>query len=276
MKSHSRIVLICCLLISTLTAPILVATNVNTLTTQTTITKKSNELSTTTKQNLAKTVYKTSNTAIVFDVDDVIVKRTIPIFSLAWQYKVEILKALFNFSLLKDVFILIRMTTPVGVYISLFERKQPGLVPFARELITTRTTDPKTVCIIESLLALGYKLHIGTNETASEFILHQERFSVFSRFATYTFADYSTFPDVTQKPQLRYFERMKDRILAHNKKTTHFIFIDDRTDNVQASRSTGYLGIDFTTPETLEATLVDMGIMPPSCTKILLIPAVAL
>ena len=276
MNSHSRIALICCLLISTLTAHVLVATNVNILTTQTTGTKKSDKLSATTKQNLAKIAYKTSNTAIVFDVDGVILERTIPVLALLWRYKTEIVKAFFDLSLIKEVFTLVRMTAPVGYYISLFERKRPGLVPLAHELVTTRTINPKTACIIESLLAHGYKLHIGTNETDNEFALHQKRFTVFSRFTTYTFADYSTFPDATQKPQLRYFERMKDRILARNKKTTYFIFIDDRTDNVQASRDTGYLGIDFITPEALEATLVDMSIIQPSCTTIPLVPAVAL
>jgi FMN phosphatase YigB (HAD superfamily) len=250
--------------------------SINALTPQAAMTHNAHTLSTPLLKNSTKNDYRPSNTAIVFDVDDVIVKRTIPIFSLAWQYKVEIFKALFNFSLLKDVFTLIRMTAPVGVYISLFERKQPGLVPFARELITTRITDPKTVAIIKTLLSLGYELHIGTNETANEFLLHQERFPIFSRFATYTFADYSTFPDVTQKPQLRYFERMKDRILAYNKKTTNLIFIDDRTDNVQASKDTGYIGIVFTIPEALEAELVTMGIMPPISTMSPLLPLVAL
>lgn len=298
MNYHARIMLACCLLVSAFTAHVTVTTNSSTLSTQNTVNTTfnpntaqataTNAINTSMPQttathntntlvtHAAKIDYRPSNTAIVFDVDDVIIKRAIPIFSLAWRYKIEILKALFNFRLMKDVFTLIRMTAPVGMYIALFERKQPGLVPFARELITTRTTDPKTVAIIKTLLSLGYELHIGTNETANEFILHQERFPLFSRFTTYTFADYSAFPDVTQKPQLRYFERMKDRILAYNKKTTNLIFIDDRTDNVQAARDTGYFGIVFTTPEALEATLVKMDIMPPISAKVPMLPVVAL
>jgi len=276
MNGYARIAVVFCLLTSLLTAQILIAANTSALTTQTSMTKSSQTVDTNTPRKGAKTIYKPSNTAIIFDVDGVILERTIPVPALLWRHKAEIAKAFFDFNLIKEIFTLVRMTAPVGYYISLFERKKPGLVPFARELVTTRTVNPKTICIVESLLAHGYKLHIGTNETDNEFALHQERFPIFSRFTTYTFADYSAFPDSIQKPQLRYFERMKERILASNKKITNFIFIDDRTDNVQASRDTGYFGIDFTTPEALEATLVTLGIMSPTCAPAALVPAVTL
>lgn len=209
----------------------------------------------------SKTEYNPSNTAIVFDIDGVILKRTIPIPGLIWRHKYEIFKAFFDTALLKEVTTLFRMTAPVGVYISLFERKRPGLVTFARELATTRVPKMRTVCVIDKLLGLGYKLHIGTNETENEFALHKARFPVFSRFTTYTFADYSTFPNVTQKPMHSYFEHMKEHIFLTNKKIEHLIFIDDRTDNVQAARETGYIGIDFSTPENLETAFIEMGIM---------------
>jgi len=207
-----------------------------------------------------------SNTAIIFDVDDVILKRTVPVSDILWRHKAGLAKALFDFRLIKDTFTLYSMTAPVGAYISLFERKKPKLAPFARELATTRVLKPKTELIIKTLLSLGFELHIGTNETPNEFILHQERFPIFSRFTTYSFADYSTFPKVLQKPNPRYFERMKDRILTYNKKITNFIFIDDRTDNIQAARNSGYIGIVFTTADALESTLSEMGIMPPTDT----------
>lgn len=272
MENHARIALTYCLFISTFTAHTLIANNSNRLTIKSTSTSTVNSPI---KKSDAKEMYKPSNTAIIFDIDGVILERTIPIPSLIWRHKVEIAKAFLDFNLIKKVLTLVRMTAPVGVYISLFESKRPTLVPFARELVTTRTTDLKTVSIIEALLSHGYKLHIGTNESPNEFALHQERFPIFSRFTTHTFSDYSAFPDVIQKPQHRYFEQMKNRILTKNKKITHFIFIDDRTDNVQASRETGYYGIDFTTPEALETALVKMDIIQPSCIATPIIPALA-
>lgn len=229
-----------------------------------------------TSTHTAQKEYRPSNTAIIFDVDGVILKRTFSVPDLLWRHKGELAKAFFDFSLVKDIFVLFRMTAPVGAYISLFERKRPALLPFARELVTSRVLKSKTVAIIKTLLTLGYELHIGTNETANEFTLHQERFPLFSCFATYTFAEYAAFPEVIQKPNPHYFEHMKDRILAHNPKTINLIFIDDRTDNVQAARDTGYVGIDFTTADALEATLVNMGIMPLTTTASPLLASVML
>jgi beta-phosphoglucomutase-like phosphatase (HAD superfamily) len=220
--------------------------------------------------------YRPSNTAIIFDVDGVILKRTVPVSSLLWRHKGELTKALLDFGLMKDVLTLFRMTAPVGAYISLFERKHPGLVPFARELATTRILKLKTVSIIKRLLSLGYELHIGTNETANEFALHQEQFPIFSRFTTYSFADYSTFPAVIQKPNPHYFEHLAHRVLAHNPKITHFIFIDDRKDNVEAACSRGFTGIIFTVPEALESTLVEMGILQPNDAANIILPMVML
>jgi len=208
------------------------------------------------------TLYNPSDTAIVFDVDDVILTRTVSVPALLWRHKIDTASILFDFSLMKDIITLYWMTAPIGAYISLFERKRPELIQsFISELATTRVLIPETVRIIETLLELGYQLHIGTNQTANEFMLHRERFPIFSRFATYTFADYSGFPNVMQKPDPRYFKSMKDRILSYNKETTNLIFIDDREDNVQAASASGYIGIRFTSPEALETSLIDLGIL---------------
>lgn len=221
-----------------------------------------------------KTVFTRSNTAIAFDIDDVILERSYSIPALLWKHKVELLKSILDFSLVRDLFYLFRKTAPLGAYIVLLEKRHSRLVGLARDLALTRTLNPKTACIITELLKLGYNLHIATNEVWEVFSLHAERFPIFQRFSTYTFADYARFPEFTQKPDRSYFERLRARILDHAPQAKHLIFIDDRARNVNAARKLGFIGIVFTTADALERQLVAMNIMPQTCTAIL--PSVTL
>lgn len=221
-----------------------------------------------------KSVFTRSNTAIAFDIDDVILERSYSIPALLWKHKVELLKSILDFSLIRDLFYLFRKTAPLGAYIVLLEKRHSRLVGLARDLALTRTLNPKTACIIETLLDLGYELHIGTNEVWNEFHLHSERFPLLQRFSTYTFADYSQFPAFTQKPDRSYFEHLRARILDHAPQTQHLIFIDDRARNVNSARKLGFIGIVFTTAEALEQELVAMNIMPLKCTVSPVLPVV--
>lgn len=222
--------------------------------------------------------YNRSNTALIFDVDDTLLNRTASVPTLMWKHKGALLKGLFDFKLITEVVQLYRKTAPVGAYMTLLERNgsYAYLLPFARDLALTRVFNEKMACIISELLALGYDLHIGTNETWNEFSIHIEHYPLFHRFVTYTLADYSHYPDTLQKPDSRYFAHLRARVLAYNPRKKYLFFIDDRNDNVTAARMTGFIGIQFKSPEQLERELVSLNIMPPTCTMSPLATSVAL
>jgi FMN phosphatase YigB (HAD superfamily) len=203
------------------------------------------------------------NLAFVFDIDDVLLKRTGKIGAAIWKYKKAVARGFISPSLWAHVIVLLSNGAPVGQYQALFKEKRPELVPMVDEIAHQKEPIEETVAIVKELHAAGYTLHLASNMGKEDFEYFKKQYpELFSYFKTAKVISYSANPKEKpiKKPNLVYFFQLCNELkeMGENKPTK--VFIDDQLRNVTAAEETKeFLGIVYKNSSQLREELCTLG-----------------
>lgn len=116
---------------------------------------------------------------------------------------------------------------------------------FVRSIAQQKEVIPETLTIYQNLNKQGFPIYSATNTGVIFCKDMQERFpDIFNQnFIKWgIFVDYESNNPI-EKPDPRYFEKLKKELDPESKK--HIIFIDDGRENIEAARNAGLLAIQF-------------------------------
>jgi beta-phosphoglucomutase-like phosphatase (HAD superfamily) len=146
------------------------------------------------------------------------------------------------------------------------ERGWNDVAQFVEKIARKKKPIEGTVKIIEELRAKGFPMYVGTNIGTPSFTTIMTGNGKAGRFLRANFnldhpqtVDYKS-ATIIKKPNVEFF----NQAIAKNQfdlATTHVIFIDDRTDNVEAARKAGMIGIVFKNPKQLRTDLKELGLL---------------
>ena len=206
--------------------------------------------------------YTPENTEFIFDIDDVILHKTMS----GGQIAKNVWKVL-SFKIVHKAggpAIKKLMKSGKGSlegWIDFFEAKKIiPLVKVLEKIALSKELIPGTKKIVEELHVVGYTLRYGTNAGLREMIIQRKRFaSFFDMFENGKSVDFKSQKNIVKKPSQQYFSELLRDCCTANK--PHKIFIDDKLKNVEAARKAGMIGIHFKNPQQLRTELKNMGIM---------------
>lgn len=202
-----------------------------------------------------------SNTAIIFDIDDVILRKTASIPGAMWKHKWGLAKGSISPTLYYKVAILLAEGAPGEKYRKLFSQDYPGLAKLVDEIALSKEPIQETVAIIERLYVLGYPLHIASNMGKEDFAHFQQKYpALFNRFKTAKVVTYTPNEESVKKPNPTYFKDLQNEINENENERKHIIFIDDSNKNVEAARKEGIISLLFTEATQLEKNLCTLGV----------------
>ena len=199
---------------------------------------------------------------VVFDVDDVVVKRTVPVKGTLWKNKWNLAWYGINPVLGWRVYTLRSRGASVEEIHKLFKKDAPELAKMINKIQQGKKPIPGTVSLIQQLNDRGYTLRAATNMNKDGLNYLEKRYPEI--FGLMKSAKYAT---TSKKPNHDYFRQLfnndcKDDI-AQGKT---IVFTDDKPENVQAfedvAKKMGIKahGILFISPEQLQEDLSQLGI----------------
>jgi FMN phosphatase YigB (HAD superfamily) len=213
-------------------------------------------------QAMQKT-YTPANTTVVYDIDNVLLERSAPIYQTLWDYRWDLAKNIICPSLVYKVGQLLYQNAAGGAYYELFKAQAPRLA----EMVERITLEKKPVAgmpeLITAVHARAFKLAIASNMSAKDFVFYQHKFPTL--FGLFDYAKVIKYNEqgkaLCKKPSLVYFKELKNELADHDLAKENFVFIDDRMDNVVASSQEGFKGIVFKNAAQLKADLNNMDIL---------------
>jgi len=114
-----------------------------------------------------------------------------------------------------------------------------------------------TVAILEALHAGGIDLLALTNFPSEVYEETRDRFAFFQRFRGVVVSGHER----VAKPEAAIFRILVER---YGIDPARSVFVDDRTDNIEAARALGFRGIVFTSPEALMRDLAALDLPVPA------------
>jgi putative hydrolase of the HAD superfamily len=120
---------------------------------------------------------------------------------------------------------------------------------------------PGTLALIERLIASGLTVAVLTNNGPVVHLYRETLAPELARLVGDRFLVSSSFS--TLKPDPEVFRRALGQLGFAPEET---LFVDDLPENVEGARAAGLRAAVFTTPEALEATLVDAGLLSAEMT----------
>lgn len=109
-----------------------------------------------------------------------------------------------------------------------------------------------TVQIFEELRCFGRPIYGLSNFSAETFVTAQKQYAFLDWFEGIVVSG----EDKLIKPDARIYQLLLERYELNSR---DLIFIDDRRDNIAMAQSLGFIGIHFTSPKALRASLVSLG-----------------
>jgi FMN phosphatase YigB (HAD superfamily) len=220
-------------------------------------------LITTTPTHALQTPCTPDNTTVAFDIDNVLLKRSEPMYQTLWNYRWDLAKNIIRIGLLYNVGQLIYQGATGGSYYELFRVQAPRLAEMVKRITHEKTPLAGMPELINQIHARGFRMAIASNMSAADYVFYQQKFP--ELFGTFAYAKVIHYDKagkaLCKKPSLEYFKQLKDELTANGLAKENLVFIDDRLNNVDASLQEGLHGILFENATQLQAELKNIGIL---------------
>lgn len=186
------------------------------------------------------------NTAIAFDLNGVILNKNIKqiikiiIFDLP---KGQLLSLLFIYGFWKSaISYLFNKTPPEYITEVLLKHKKFKLVQSITNIINSQTKNKKVIEIIKELKQQGYKVYLASNNCVFKSVEQKFKFlsTLFDGYIIPTKKN-----NYIRKPNIEFYNKLKQTILLNNKNIKHIVFIDNYLPNIKAALSQNIYGITF-------------------------------
>lgn len=210
-----------------------------------------------------QTTYTPENTTVVYDIDNVLLKRGEPIYQTLWDYRWDLAKNVIRIGLLYNVGQLLYQHAAGGAYYELFKAQAPRLAEMVERITLEKKPVEGMPELVKAVHDRSFKLAIASNMSAKDFAFYQQKFpTLFSNFDYAKVIKYNEQGKaLCKKPSLMYFKELKSELADHDLAKKNLVFIDDRLDNVAASTQEGFKGIVFKNATQLRTDLTNLGIL---------------
>ncbi len=201
------------------------------------------------------------NTIIVVDLDDVVLERNKKgVFKKAIKYGGRFLKGRKEFRKRKGVAGDKGQRYGEGFYVELQRQGKTKLAKALKEVCIQKSLKKDTIKELKKLRDAGFEIWCATNLGDTFFAELKRKYpEIFNNnFIKHGMTVDYTAKEIIQKPDPRYFERLKKRINPQGTKT--LLFIDDKPENTQAARKAGLKTITFRRAGQMKQALHQFGI----------------
>jgi len=205
--------------------------------------------------------YTPKNTIIVVDLDDVVLERNKKgVFKKAIKYGGRFLKGRKLFRERKHIPGDKGQRYGEGFYVELQRQGKTKLAKALKEVCIQKSLKKDTIKELKKLRDAGFEIWCATNLGDTFFAELKRKYpEIFNNnFIKHGMTVDYTAKEIIQKPDPRYFERLKERINPHGAKT--MLFIDDKPENTQAARKAGLKTITFRRAGQMKQALHQFGI----------------
>lgn len=221
-------------------------------------------LASTAPTQTARIAHTPENTVIMFDIDDVILKKPTDIVKKTllnkwWPLTKQMFHWRTYWNVLPSIYQLHGTGAGAEAYRKKFEKYAPAIAKVVSEIADTKMPIDGTLVLINKLRKQGYELHITSNMGEADFKVYQDRYSdIFDHFTRAKVVSYSPDGSPVKKPNPAYYESYLKEYQVPEK--PYRIFIDDKLKNVEAARKHGITSIQFFSPDLLERELSRLNI----------------
>ena len=208
------------------------------------------------------TMYTPQNLIIATDLDNVVLRHRYGAIVISLLKNSRGLMSLYSsYRKNKEPYLSASRQWGEGFYLFLQDQKENRLAQKTVKMLNAKKRlHKKTVRTYKKMSEKGYKIYTASNVDTVSFAGLQKQFPhVFNdTFIQHGMTVNLSGTDVIKKPNLNYFEELKNKLNPNN--DIHILFIDDLLENVQAARDAGLLAIQYKNPKQLQRELLTYGI----------------
>lgn len=201
--------------------------------------------------------YTPETTEIFWDIHHVIVKKNVSnMMKIAYNTpnKLALLKHAFNWTLLKDVYALLKSGSTGGAFVERLEKEDPRLGRFALHMVNSQDLIDRMEELILDLAKQGYTMYVASNIGTE--VYNDLKIKYPHIFNDQAIKDGKTVDfkaeHLVEKPDPQFFIELS-RLRDSNKPQA--VFIDDKQENIDSANANGFIGVLFDNAKDLATTL---------------------